>query len=70
MARCSNKQVAKILASGIVVEGRANEEDIELNRKIALVTSSKKDSREEVEKERIRRRLCIQKYSSILPLFQ
>ena len=40
MARCSNRQVAKILASGGgVVEGRAKEEqDIELNRKIALVT--------------------------------
>ena len=39
MARCSNKQVAKILASGGgVVEGRAKEEDVELNRKIALVT--------------------------------
>jgi hypothetical protein len=39
MAGCSNKQVAKILASGGVVEGRAKEEqDIELNRKIALVT--------------------------------
>ena len=38
MARCSNKQVAKILASGRVVEGRAKEEDVELNRKIALVT--------------------------------
>jgi hypothetical protein len=38
MARCSNEQVAKILTSGGVVEGRAKEEDIELNRKIALVT--------------------------------
>ena len=38
MARCSNKQVAKILASGGVVQGRAKEEDVELNRKIALVT--------------------------------
>ena len=39
MARCSNKQVAKILASGGVVQGRAKEEqDVELNRKITLVT--------------------------------
>jgi hypothetical protein len=38
MARCSNNQVAKILASGEVVEGRAKEEEVELNRKIALVT--------------------------------
>jgi hypothetical protein len=39
MAGCSNKHVAKILASGGVVEGRAKEEqDVELNRKIALVT--------------------------------
>ncbi|HEY6884280.1 MAG TPA: hypothetical protein VI278_09615, partial [Nitrososphaeraceae archaeon] len=38
MARCSNEQVAKILASGGVVEGRAKEQDAELNRKIALVT--------------------------------
>ena len=39
MARCSKEQVAKILASGGVVEGRAKEEeDVELNRKIALVT--------------------------------
>jgi integrase len=38
MARCSNKQVAKILASGRVVEGRAKEQDVELNRKIARVT--------------------------------
>jgi hypothetical protein len=38
MARCSNKQVAKkIVASGRVVEGRAKE-DVEINRKIALVT--------------------------------
>ena len=39
MARCSNEQVAKILANE-VLEGRATEEgeDIELNRKIALVT--------------------------------
>ena len=38
MARCSNEQVAKILVSGGVVQGRAKEEDVELNRKIALVT--------------------------------
>ena len=37
MARCSNEQVAKILASGRVVEGKAKEE-VELNRKITLVT--------------------------------
>jgi hypothetical protein len=35
MARCSNKQIAKILASGALVEGRAKEEDVELIRKIA-----------------------------------
>jgi hypothetical protein len=42
MARCSNGQVAKILASrGGVVEGRAKEEqDEELNRKIALITEN------------------------------
>jgi hypothetical protein len=34
MARCSNEQVAKMLASG----GGAKEEDVELNRKIALLT--------------------------------
>ena len=38
MARCSNEQVAKILVSGGVVQGRAKDEDIELTRKIALVT--------------------------------
>jgi hypothetical protein len=39
MARCSNEQVAKILASGGVVQGRAKEEEEgELNRKIALAT--------------------------------
>jgi hypothetical protein len=34
MARCSNRQVAKILASRGVLE----EQDVELNRKITLVT--------------------------------
>jgi len=30
MARCSNKQVAKMLASGGVAQGRTKEEDVEL----------------------------------------
>jgi hypothetical protein len=32
MARCSNEQVAKILVSGGVVQGRAKDEDVELTR--------------------------------------